>query len=207
LVSVKTKNLGVCRSENAFTLVELLVATALVSLVVTGIYSLSYTGSGTWEKSVIYQENMQNLRQAMRSLEADISYAGWVWLGENWEQHWIDTSYDELFPSGEIYYGFYGEQYEGEGRPHFVFYRIWLAPNNTLYLRKSVLLTELNSTYYINPAPYPLADNLDEILFSYEDNNSRIIMISIITRVNQMEKIELNNKIHLRNLSGYSYER
>ncbi len=207
MVPVITKNIRICRSENAFTLVELLVATALVSLVVTGIYSLSYTGLGTWEKSVIYQENMQNLRQAMRSLEADISYAGWIWMGENWEQHWNDKSYSESFPSGEIYYGFYGEQYDGESRPHFVFYRIWLAPNNTLYLRKSVLLTELNNTYYINPAPYPLSDNLHEVLFSYEDNNNQIIVISIITCIDQMEKIELQNKIYLRNLTGYSYER
>ncbi len=189
--------------EGGFTVVELLVAIALTALVVGGIFHLYFAVVLSWEKNVARQANYQNLRQAFRELEGDLPYANWVWIGDNWEQRWNDESFPEPGEGAVIYYSFYGERNPGEIRPHFVFNRVWLSPDRTLLFRKSVLLPEQNRTYYINPSPIPLADNLHQVKFSYADETGRMLSIHISAGLEEEERVEHEKIIFLPNVKGY----
>ncbi len=184
--------------EKALSMVELLIATVVAVLVATGAYSLYFTVLQSWERGVIIKENQQNARMAIRAIEQDIRYADWIWVGEDWEKHWKNDQ--EPGEGEQLYYSFFADT--GEQRPNFTFRRIWLGNEKTLYLRKSTLLTELNSIYHINTSPFPLADNIQEIKFQYADETKKRVTITIKAGDTEAEQVELRSSILIRNLLG-----
>lgn len=185
--------------ERALTMVELLIAMALVGLVAAGAFSLYFMGLRSWERGVESKENQQSVRMALREIEQDLRHAEWIWIGEGWESIWSGEECPQPGAGKQIYYSFYGDQYKGEYRPHFTFYTIWLR-NNTLYLRKSVLLTEQKDIYPLYRAPFPLADNIEEIYFRYIDETENRVLISISATGDDGRMVMLRSSVLRRNL-------
>lgn len=187
--------------EQAVTLVELLIAMALAGLVTAGAFSLYFMGLQSWERSVESKENWHSVRMAMREIEQDLRHAEWVRIGEGWEHNWSDEEYPQPDAGKQIYYGFYGDQYAGEYRPHFTCYTIRLY-NNTLYLHKDAVLTEQKLIYPIYSAPLPLADNIQEIYFRYIDETENRILISITATQDDGREVTLESSVLRRNFMG-----
>lgn len=185
--------------EKALTMVELLIATALAGLVAAGAYSLYFTALQSWERGVDSKEIQQNARMAVRAIEQDIRYADWIWVGNDWENYWNNAAYSEPGQGEQLYYGFFADRRKLESRPSFTFNKIWLS-DKTIFFRKAILLTELNSTYYVNPAPFPLADNIHDIQFYYSDETKKRLTVTIKAGDGQGEQVELRSSIYLRNL-------
>ncbi|NLI69276.1 MAG: prepilin-type N-terminal cleavage/methylation domain-containing protein [Firmicutes bacterium] len=185
--------------ERALTMVELLIAMALTGLIAAGAYSLYFMGIVSWERGVEARENLQSVRMALREIEQDLRHAEWVWIGEGWEEAWHLEDCLQPGSGDQVHYGFYGDLYAGEYRPHFTFYtvRLW---NDTLYLHKNAVLTELRDIYPIYKAPLPLADNIMEISFRYGDERENRILISITAARGGGRTVTLTGNILRRNM-------
>ena len=186
--------------DKGLTMVELLIAVMLAAIATAGLYSFYFAGAQSWERNTLQKESHQNARLAIRAVEQDLRYADWVWIGDKWEDHWRDEDYVEPGEGEVIYYIFWGDKRSGEPRPHLIFNKIWLDMQNTVYLRRKVLLTEQNFVYYVNPAPYYLADNINELSFSYEDTDKEKLNIMIKAGREDNSLTELQSSVFLRNL-------
>ena len=69
--------------EQGFTLVEILVAFALLGLVITALYSFYFTGLQAWNRSVERMENQQTARISMDKMISELQYAHLVKLSIN----------------------------------------------------------------------------------------------------------------------------
>lgn len=199
MIGCKKKTWRHIVDERALTMVELLIAMALTGLIAAGAYSLYFLGIKSWERGVEGKEGLQSVRMALREIEQDLRHAEWVWIGEGWEEAWPVEDCLQPGIGDQIHYGFYGDLYAGEYRPHFTFYtiRLW---NNTLYLHKNAVLTELRDIYPIYNAPFPLADNITEINFRYGDETESRILISITSARGDGRTVTLGGNILRRNM-------
>ena len=186
-------------SDKGLTLLELLIAVMLAAIAVSGIYSFYFAGVQSWERNALQKESQQNARLAIRAVEQDLRYADWVWIGDNWEDHWRDEDYPEPGEGDVIYYIFWGDKRSTDPRPHLIFNKMWRDNDNTVYLRRKVLLTEQNFVYYVNPAPYYLADNINELSFSYEDASKERLNITVEAG-NDKSLTGLQSSVFLRNI-------
>ncbi len=175
-------------------------AVMLASILAVGVYSLYFAGAQSWERNALQKESQQNARLALRTVEQDLRYADWVWIGDRWEDHWRDEDYIEPGEGDVIYYIFWGDKRSGEPRPHLVFNKIWLDMQKTMLLRRKVLLTEQNAVYYVNSTPYYLADNIQELSFSYGGAGKERLNLLVKTGKDDNSLTELQSSVFLRNL-------
>lgn len=71
------------RHEKGLTLVELLVALAIISLVLATLYSFYSAGLNSWNRAVSRVEAAQSARIALDRMIRELRYADQVWLTEN----------------------------------------------------------------------------------------------------------------------------
>lgn len=192
-------------NEDAFTVVELLIAAAMLSMVVAAAYSLYYAGAVTWERGTSCQENQQNLRQAAQSLDDYLRYASWVWLGEDWLAFW-EHDLPQAGNSNEIYLSYWEDGFCGQESTYFVYTRIWVGDGDQiLKAREKILNIDSGDFDYINTTPYLLADNVKELEFSYKDKDKRMIEYVLQSRANHENGAEtqrIKNIVKLENLQG-----
>ena len=187
--------------DKGLTMLELIIAVMFSAIVAVGAYSFYFAASQSWERSTFYKDGQQNARLAVRAVEQDLRYADWLWIGDNWEDHWRDGNYSEPGVGDVIYYIFYGDKRSGESRPHLIFNKIWLGPERTMYLRRKVLLTELNHVSYVNTTPYYLADNIQELSFSYDGSGKNMLNILVKAGKEPGNSVELQSSLMLRNIN------
>jgi len=63
------------RSEQGFTLIEILVALAILGLIFVGLYSFYLWGVNSWKKGISRMDNQQNARIAMDYLVEELRFA------------------------------------------------------------------------------------------------------------------------------------
>ncbi len=71
--------------ENGLTLIEVLLALALVGLVAAAMFSFYYSGVRAWQKGVDRMDYQQNARAAVDLIDRELRFADWVVLPQEGE--------------------------------------------------------------------------------------------------------------------------
>ncbi|MFH1904781.1 MAG: type II secretion system protein [bacterium] len=96
-------------STRAFTLIEIMITTAVLALLITGIYSIFKGGTDSWTKGNVRMERYQNARAILEMMSREISCAmvnearKIYMLGINDDGFQTDSTRDELFFVAPIY--------------------------------------------------------------------------------------------------------
>ena len=96
-------------SSSAFTLIEMMITTAVLALLITGIYSIFKGGTDSWTKGNVRMERYQNARAILGMMSREISCAmvnearKIYMLGINDAGFQTDSTRDELFFVAPVY--------------------------------------------------------------------------------------------------------